>query len=294
MKRVGVIGIPGGWSSELLADTVAKKTGERWLIGMEEVCADLARGRVLYKGEDLTGFDALIVKKITPVYSPDALDRLELLRYVAERGAPVFSNPTSILRVLDRLACTVTLRLGDVPMPPTVVTEDVEQAEAAVDAFGAAVFKPLFSTKARGMRIIEAGRYAREEIEAFRAEGNPVMYIQRRIALPGQDLGIVFLGGEYLATYARVQKKGEWNTTTNSGGRYRSVEPRPELIELAHKAQSLFDLDFTCVDVVESDEGPIVFEVSAFGGFRGLVEATGVDPAERYADYVLTKIGARP
>ena len=62
---------------------------------------------------------------------------------------------------------------------------------------------------------------------------------------------------------------------------------------MAHRAQALFDLDFTCVDVVETAEGPMVFEVSAFGGFRGLQEACGVDAAGAYADHVVHTLAQR-
>ena len=37
----------------------------------------------------------------------------------------------------------------------------------------------------------------------------------------------------------------------------------------------------------ETPDGAAVFEVSAFGGFRGLLDACGLDAAEAYADYVL-------
>jgi ribosomal protein S6--L-glutamate ligase len=71
------------------------------------------------------------------------------------------------------------------------------------------------------------------------------------------------------------------------------VDPEPEVIELAHRAQALFDLAFTCVDVVESARGPLVFEVSAFGGFRGLHEACGIDAAGLYAAWVIDALEAR-
>jgi ribosomal protein S6--L-glutamate ligase len=153
------------------------------------------------------------------------------------------------------------------------------------------VLKPLFSTKARGMRVVKSGPDARARLERFRGAGNRVMYIQKKMDLPGRDLGIAFLGGQYLATYARIGDKGAWTTTTHFGGRYEPFEPSGELVDLARRAQAPFDLDFTCVDVAETEEGPIVFEVSAFGGFRGLKEAHGIDASERFADYVLRKIG---
>lgn len=289
--KIGVIGTPGGWSSELLADTVAARTGHRLLVDMEQVRLDLDTGAVWYQGQDLRDLDGLIIKKIGAVYSPDLLDRLEIVRVLAERGMPVFSKPQSIMRLLDRLSCTVGLRLGGIPMPPTTITESVDEALTAVNQYGGAVFKPLFTSKARGMTVIESGDSARSAIEAFHAT-NPVMYLQQKLELPGQDLGIVFLGGKYLTTYAR-RGSGAWNTTTESGGKYVAATPKPESLEIATRAQALFDLDFTCVDVVELDSGPVVFEVSAFGGFRGIQDACNMDAAALYTDYVMEKIRER-
>lgn len=286
--RIGVVGTRGGWSSELLADTVAARTGFRLLVDMEQVCLDLDKGKAWFQGVDLAGLDGLIVKKIGARYSPDLLDRLELLRFLAERGLPIFSSPLAIMRVLDRLSCTVTLRLGGIPMPPTTITESVDEALAAVERYGEAVFKPLFTSKARGMTVIGRGAGARTAIEAFHAD-NPIMYMQQKIELPGQDLGIVFLGGKYMTTYARCGT-GAWNTTTESGGKYAPATPSSEAVTIAEKAQALFSLDFTCVDVVETASGPVVFEVSAFGGFRGIQDACGLDAAAMYADYVMEKI----
>lgn len=287
--KIGVVGTKGGWSSELLADTVARKTGYRLLVEMERVCLDLNTGTAWFDGVDLGSLDGLIIKKIGARYSPDLLDRLELLRFLFQRGLPIFSSPVSIMRVLDRLSCTVTLRLGDIPMPPTTITESIDEAVAAVGRYEAAVFKPLFTSKARGMTVIEDGPGAREAIARFHAE-NPIMYLQQKIDLPGKDLGIVFLGGKYMTTYARCGSGEAWNTTTASGGKYAPWEPSAEAIAIAEKAQALFDLDFTCVDVVETASGPVVFEVSAFGGFRGIQDACGLDAAALYTDYVMENI----
>lgn len=292
MKRIAVVGVPGGWSSELLADTVGEKTGFRLLVDPADMVLDLAAGRVMCQGFDLGEMDAVLVKKAGPAYSADLMDRLEVLRLLARSGVPVFSDPERILRMIDRLSCTVTLRLGGIPMPDTVLTESVEEACQAVARFGRAVFKPLYTSKARGMVVVESGELARDEIMSFQNNGNPVMYIQRMVEHMGRDLGVTFLGGEYLATYARAGSEKSWNTTTRSGGMYRPCEPSPEIVELARKAQDLFGLDFTCVDVVETPDGPKVFEVSAFGGFRGLLDANGIKVNELLVEHVLARIGA--
>ncbi len=291
MTRIAVIGTHGGWSSEMLTDTVASLTGTRLLVDMEEVCLDLEQGKVFFDGLDLSTMDAILVKKIGGRYSPDLLDRLEILRFLEKQGVRIFSSPRSIMRVLDRLSCTVTLSLAGIPLPATLVTESIDRARKAVADFGEAVFKPLYTSKARGMTLIRDDSGASEAIARFKRD-NPIMYIQKRVELPNQDLGIVFLGGSYLTTYARRRTNSAWNTTTRTGGTYAPYQPAPEIIELARKAQAMFDLDFTCVDVAETAHGPLVFEVSAFGGFRGITQTSHLDPARLLVAFVLEEVGA--
>ncbi len=296
MKKIGVIGIPGKWSTETLADAIEQRTGFRLVIDMSQVSLDLTNNELYFldagKKINLCDLDGLIIKKISAEYNPNTLDRLELLLIAQSRGVKIFSSPDRIMRLIDRLSCTVMLRKSGLPMPDTIVTENVNEAIETVKNFSSAVFKPLFSTKARGMVIIDADNpdaQIKSEIVQFHSE-HQMMYIQKKVNLPGQDLGLVFLGGEYLGTYARVNQSGTWNTTINSGGRYAPFSPSDEIIDIAQRAQDLFSMDFTTVDIAETDNGPIVFEVSAFGGFQGALDGIGIKAAELYADYVLKKI----
>lgn len=288
--KVGVVGIAEGWSSNRLVAAFAERTGYGCLVDMGRVSVDLQTGKAFFEDVDLHTLDGLVVKKIGAPYSADLLDRLAMLRYIQHTGLPVYSNPTHIKRVLDRLSCTISLRELDIPMPPTTITEDVDQAVAVVGQYGRAVLKPLYTSKARGMRVVTAGATAKEQIQTFQQQGNPVLYIQQLVENLGHDLGLAFLAGKFIGCYARIKNKDSWNTTTDSGGKYQAYDPDQELIDMAYRAQAIFDLDFTCVDVAETADGPMAFEVSAFGGFRGLYEACNIDAAALYADYVLAEL----
>jgi tetrahydromethanopterin:alpha-L-glutamate ligase len=294
--KIGVVGLPGKWSTEVLADAIEAKTNFRLVIDMAGVNLDLNSHRLDYQGYDLCELDALVVKKITKEYSPNTLDRLELLRVAEAKGVRVFSGAEKILRLIDRLSCTVSLSNANIPMPKTVVTEDIEKAFDTVKQFAEAVFKPLYSTKARGMCLIKAkdgDKQILKAIKDFHAL-NPMMYIQKKEDLKGRDFGMVFLGGEYLGSYARVTRSDSWNTTIFHGGKYMAYEATPDLVDLGYRAQALFDMDFTTVDVAITEEGPVVFEVSAFGGFRGAKEGIGIDAPSRYAEYILAKLQESP
>lgn len=289
-KRIGVIGTPGKWSTETLADAFAARTGHRQVIDMGRAMLDLSEGRLMCDGVDLCQLDGLVLKKVAETYTPDALDRLEMLRVAEAAGVKVFSPAEKVIRLMDRLACTVTLRTADIPMPATVITEDMSAARAALDRFGAAVFKPLFSTKARGMILLQAGAPdAEAQIAAFKSD-NPVMYVQQKADLSGEDLGMVFLNGDYVCTYARVSQTDSWNTTIHSGGTYAPFAPSPQLIDLGRRAQAPFDLTFTTVDIALTPDGPIVFEVSAFGGYSGAQKGCGIDAAALVADHVVAEV----
>ncbi|TPV96733.1 MAG: GAK system ATP-grasp enzyme [Myxococcales bacterium FL481] len=286
--KIGVVGIADGASTQTLLDRVEAATGHRCFIDMGAVTTDLARGTVTAGELDLTTLDAIIVKKIAAEYSPAVNDRLEQLASLRHRGVPIYSDPDRMLRLVNRLTNTLELAGAGIPMPPTVLTENLEAAMATVERFGAAVAKPLYTSKARGMTVLRPGPTLREDLVRYQAD-NSLIYLQQFMDLPGRDLGVVFLGGQYLACYARVSGGKSWNTTTRDGGHYEAAEPSDEIVDLGARAAAVFGLDFTCVDVVETELGPQVLEVSAFGGFRGLSEACGIDAAQRLVDYVIAE-----
>lgn len=290
--KIAVIGIPDKWSTEVLADRLEEKTGFRKVLNIADLSLDLASGKVSAPDIYLNDLDGVIVKKISEIYEPHAEDRLQLLQYLESQGVKVFSSPGGIRRLINRLSGTLELSQNAIPMPATRVTESVEQAVKAVKEFGAVVIKPLYSTKARGMLVLTKDQPATELKQALvnYKKTNKLFYIQQKLDLKGRDLGMAFLGNEYLCTYARVSGADTWNTTIHSGGRYEAFEPDQELIELGRRAQQSFGLAFTTVDIALTDDGPVVFEVSAFGGFKGALKGCGIDAAERYAEFVVTAL----
>ena len=290
--KIGIVGIPGKWSTEVLADAIKKRTGFRLVIDIQQVTAELSTQKVHYKKHNLCELDAIIVKKISSHYCPTMMDRIEILRFVESCGVRVFSKPENIYRTVNRLSGTITLMNGKIPMPPTTLTENIDAALKAVKTYEQAILKPMFSTKAQGMTVLNAknsSKVLRQQLKNFKKQ-HGYFYIQKRLKLPGHDLALIFLGGEYQGAYARLSGGKSWNTTIQAGGQYAPAQPSDEMIAVASKASKLFGLDFTTVDMAETKSGFVCFEVSAFGGFRGAKEGLGLDMAQAYADYVIEKM----
>jgi len=290
--KIGVVGIPGKWSTEVLADEIEALTGFRLVIDITQVVADLATPSIKYQNHCLCDLDAIVIKKISQTYSPAVIDRLEILRFVEKCGVQVFSKPQEIIRLVDRLSCTISLTKAHIPMPPTVITESLEAAFDTVQTFGETILKPLFSTKARGMALLNpktAHTTLKAQLQSYYEE-HGFFYLQKKLTLPGKDMGLMFLGGGYQGAYARVGNSHSWNTTIHSGGKYAQAFPSDEIIEMAHQAQLVFDLSYTTVDIAETEQGPVCFEVSAFGGCKGAQEGLNINMAARYAAYVIEQL----
>lgn len=285
--KIGVIGLKDKWSSEQLCTELKELGVETALIEMKDVAFDLTQDKITYQSLDLTTFDAFIIKKLGKNYSPYLYDRLEVLDYLwQKKGMNFFPTPDKIRRLLSRYSCTRELIQGGVEMPETFITENPEAALNKLEEIKDVIIKPLFTSKSRGMIKLNSAEHGMKELKEFHKEFKTI-YMQKVVQHPGYDLGVCFLGKEYIGTYARVGNSEGWNTTTQKGGHYEAKEVNEEILALAEKARDIFNLDFTCVDVVETQDGPKVFEVSAFGGFRGLKESAGLNLAQMYAEYVV-------
>ena len=289
--KIGVIGLHGAWSTESLSIQLKKKGVGGQIVALSEISYDLNEMRFYHEHHDLQSFDGFILKKMGKIYTSHLNDQVELLRLIEKMGVKIFSSADKISRIISRLSCTIGLRENNIPMPPTLITDSSADAAKWVRNNDRVVLKPLYSTKARGMLVLDNKTNPVRKIKSFMASGQPILYLQKLFDLSGEDYGLVFIGAKYIGAYARVGSNSSWNTTTHGGGKYLPYAPPDDIIELARKAQAPFRLDFTSVDVAITKEvGPVVFEVSAFGGYRGLYQACGIDASDLLTDYVIGRI----
>jgi ribosomal protein S6--L-glutamate ligase len=288
--RIAVVGQPGAWSTERLARALARAGADSLVVDLGACALRLPEPAVYLDGRPLR-IDAAVVKKIGDTAGGWTVrERLQILRHLAAGGLPVWSPPDRLEAAVDRARMTVELVRGGLPVPETVITEDVTEAAGAVERFGRAILKPLFTSKGRGMQRLDPSLDLPRLLAAHAGQNPGPFYLQRFVKHPGRDLGVAVLDGEYLGAYWRIAGRDQWMTTILAGGRYERADPPDEAIDLARRAAAHFGLLFTGVDLIESEEGYRVLEVSAFGGFRGLLDGCGVDAAPLMAAAVLRRV----
>lgn len=285
--KVGVIGLVDGWSTQELVRAFKELGAESHLLDSSQLSANLKNKEVRCGDHDLTSFDLIVIKKIASQYSPHLYNRLEILNFLhRHHNVPVHADPDKIKGMVNRMDCVLKLAEAGCPMPPTLITENYEEALAFTDSQKQIILKPLFTSKARGM-VMLSDSSGKERLKIFQ-QAHPMMFLQKKIEIPGRDLAVVFLGDEYVATYAR-RPQGEWTKDGSNSSKYSEAVADDKILKIARQAKDVFGLEFSSVDIVESDQGPVVFEVSAFGGYRGLKEGCGIDMALKVADFYMKK-----
>jgi ribosomal protein S6--L-glutamate ligase len=289
--KLAVVGQPGAWSTERLAEALRSAGADASVVDLAACSLRLPDHRLFHQGVPLEGLDGAVVKKLGDTADGWGVqERIVMLRHLAASGVPVLSAPDRLHVAVNRYRMTCELVRAGLPVPPTTVTEDVDEATAAVARFGTAVLKPLFTSKGRGMRRLEPTRELRAALESHRESGLGPFYLQRFVKHPGRDLGVAVLDGRCIGAYWRVAAREQWMTTILSGGRYEKAAIGPETEAMAVAAARHFGLVFTGVDLIEDGDARLsVLEVSAFGGFRGLLLGCGVDAAPMLADVVLRR-----
>jgi tetrahydromethanopterin:alpha-L-glutamate ligase len=183
--KIAVVGQPGAWSTERLANALRAAGAEVGVVELAACSLRLPDRRLFHRGEPLEGLDGAVVKKLGDAADGWSVqERIGMLRHLEASGVPVLSTPDHLHVAVNRYRMTCELVRAGLPVPPTTVTEDVDEAVAAVARFGTAVLKPLFTSKGRGMRRLEPTRELRGQLESHRDDGLGPFYLQRFVKHP--------------------------------------------------------------------------------------------------------------
>jgi ribosomal protein S6--L-glutamate ligase len=274
-----------------MAESLRARGCDAFVFNPADLVHNITTGRVTISDEPVT-VDAIVVKKLGDQSHAGARLRLHALRALEQQCVRVFSAADVIDVAMDRYRMSMILAQAAIPIPETIAVESIDGITNAVRQLGDAVVKPVYTSKGRGMIRINVQQT--DAIASLLAKGDQRYLVQRFVDAPGRDVGATVIGGCFVGAFYRVAQPGEWMTTTAQGGKYAPCDLSPRGIALAESAARAFNLDYTVVDLVEQpNDSFLCYEVSAFGGFRGLLEATGVDPSVAYAAHVMTALERR-
>ncbi len=202
----------------------------------------------------------------------------------------VFSTARSlgITRARNKARTMQIMARKGIPIPKTLFSIDPNTIEAQIRLLGGppVVIKLQEGTQGLGVILAESEKSAKSIIDTFYKMDMGIL-IQKFIEeAHGEDLRIIVVGNEIVASMKRIGAVGEFRANVHRGGRTEEVILSSKEEQMALDAVRHLGLGVAGVDLIRSDQGPMLLEVNASPGLQGIEATTGVNVAEAIIRYV--------
>lgn len=276
--RVAVLGTAGGWHVRRLVSAFEARGHEARVVAWHELAAEIGPHE-RHEPECVADADVIVVRGMPAGTLEDVIFRMDLLGRLA-RDHRVVNTPRALEVAIDKYLSLTRLHDAGIRVPRTIVAQDEAGIEAAWTSLGrTAVVKPLFGSQGRGIERIATRRELEPWLEASRRAEPPgaVCYLQEFVPHSGWDVRVLVVGDRTFAI--RRVSQGDWRINVSRGAR---PEPWPlpsDWEEAAVRSARAVGAEIAGVDLLPATSGPIVLEVNAVPGWRGLESALGQDIA---------------
>jgi ribosomal protein S6--L-glutamate ligase len=242
------------------------------------------RPSVIYQGETLAGWDA-IIPRIGASYT---FYGAAVLRQFEMTGAFPVNESVAISRSRDKLRSLQLLSRAGIGLPVTGFAHSTKDIGGVIDIVGGAplVVKLLEGTQGMGVVLAETRKAAESVVGAFRELDANILVQEFVKESRGSDIRAFVVGRRVVAAMQRTAPEGEFRSNIHRGGTASKVKLTPEERAIAYRAAKTMGLNVAGVDLMRSNHGPVVLEVNSSPGLEGIETATGVDVAGKIIDFI--------
>ena len=204
-----------------------------------------------------------------------------VVRQFEMMGVYCVNESVAITRARDKLRSLQLLSRRGVGIPVTSFANSPDDIKGLIREVGGAplVIKLLEGTQGIGVVLAETYKAAESVIQAFMGLNNAILVQEYINEAGGADVRAFVVGGRVIAAMKRQAPEGEFRSNLHRGGKASLVRLTEEERDTAIRAARVMGLNVCGVDILQSERGPLVMEVNASPGLRGIEEATGRDVA---------------
>jgi ribosomal protein S6--L-glutamate ligase len=245
---------------------------------------------LFYQGEPVGHVDAVIPR----IGASITFFGLAVVRQFEMLGVYCLNESQAIARSRDKLRCLQILSRHDIGLPPTVYTRQADHVPGCMERVDGppVVVKLLQGTQGIGVVLAETARAASSVIEAFHGLDQNIL-IQKFIKeAKGADIRALVVGRKVVAAMKRQAVAGEFRSNLHRGGKSKKLRLPPEYRRTAIAAARVLGLRVAGVDMIESNDGPMVMEVNSSPGLEGIRKTTEVDVATAIVEQVERDLAA--
>lgn len=224
-------------------------------------------------GQALNRIDAVIPRLGPQLQSFGAA----LVRQFEIAGAPSLNTASAIAIAGDKVRAHQELLAHAIATPPTACALSPVPTDNLLEAVGGppVVVKLLASSQGRGVMLAETSAAAAAVIDALRNVDADFLVQAYVSEARGQDIRAFVIGDQVVAAMRRRAADGDFRANLHRGGVAEAIALSEVERVIAVKAAKAIGLSVAGVDLLQTEQGPVVLEVNASPGLHGIEEATG-------------------
>jgi ribosomal protein S6--L-glutamate ligase len=247
------------------------------------------RPKVLYKGEEVQPH--AVVPRIGASYT---FYGTAVVRQFEMADVFTLNSSDGISRSRDKLRSLQMLSRAGVGLPTTSYAHSIQDINGLLEVVGGTpvVVKLLEGTQGLGVVLAETKKAAESVIGAFRQLDANILVQQFIKEAGGSDIRAFVVGGKVVAAMRRRGAPGDFRSNLHRGGSAEVIKLTPSERSTAVRAAKSMGLNVAGVDLLQSEEGPMVLEVNSSPGLEGIERASGVDIADLIVEYIEDNVGA--
>ncbi|RLE63146.1 MAG: RimK family alpha-L-glutamate ligase [Thermoprotei archaeon] len=287
--RVGVIystPIPTT-TNRLIIDELKRRNIETIPIPLQVLELKLGEGIFeLSIGPEKLELDVALLRGLGAIISLDQyLVRVGILKSMEELGVKLINNLNAFLTSRSKLLTLLTLYKKGLPVPLTLVSENLRRLYEDSKAIKPIIVKPCMGSRGYGTTVAYDHDILFQIYRHLLSMGI-VPLTQRYLDKPQRDIRVFIIGDEAVAAMYRISTKS-WKTNIAQGARARPLKISEELSELAIRACRAVGLEYGGVDIAEENENYFILEVNGSPDFERLMQITKVNIPSLIVDYIL-------
>jgi len=288
--KIGVISKkPSYWSTQALLKSIEEHGHEPTLIKTDEV-------RLVVAGTDDATFAGASLREqdvIIPRIGRSMTDFGKmLLRQLELMGLSTTLSSDGLITARNKFLALQSLRQAGIPIPRSILLASRPNfMEAAHLVRYPAVLKILSGTQGIGVMRVKSLEETASIVETLKFFGE-VVCLQEYIPNPGVDIRALVVGDRVIGSMKRIAAHNEWRANIHLGAKGVPIELDDHAKSIAVRASKAVGLEISGVDMIFRGTTPYVLEVNASPGFRGLLDAIGVNAADAMVEYAVEKAKA--
>ncbi len=247
------------------------------------------RPKVLYRGEEVRPH--AVIPRVGASYT---FYGAAVVRQFEMADVFTLNSSDGISRSRDKLRSLQILSRSGVGLPTTSFAHSIQDIHGLLEVVGGTpvVVKLLEGTQGLGVVLAETKKAAESVIGAFRQLDANILVQQFIKEAGGSDIRAFVVGGKVVAAMRRQSPPGDFRANLHRGGRAEVIKLAPAERSTAVRAAKSMGLSVAGVDLLQSDEGPMVLEVNSSPGLEGIETASGLDIADLIIEYIEDNVGA--